>query len=104
MCQVLAAEFGEMRGKIALMLTTYEAILRGNIIEWRDDAPRSLPPGRAMHVHVTVLDEPVAEPSQGERMAAMLEAIAASKSLEGVDAALWEREQRAERSLPGRSE
>ena len=76
------------------MLTTYEAVLRGNVIEWRGDAPRSLAPGQAVNVHVTVLDAP-AELSQGERMAAALEAIAQSRSLEGVDAARWEREERA---------
>ena len=86
------------------MLTTYEAILRGNIIEWRGDAPRSLPPGQAVNVHVTVLATPIAESNQGERMAAALEVIAQSRSLEGLDAAAWEREERAERPLPGRSE
>lgn len=86
------------------MLTTYEAVLRGNVIEWRGDAPRSLASGQAMNVHVTVLDEPSAEPSRGERMAAALGAIAQSRALEGVDAARWEREERAERDLPRRGE
>ena len=87
------------------MLTTYEAILRDNLIEWRRDAPRHLAPGKAVNVHVTVLDEPAgSETSQGQRMAAALEKLAQSQGLSGVDAGRWEREVRTERPLPGRGE
>ena len=87
------------------MLTTYEAVLRDNLIEWREDAPRHLAPGKAVHVHVTVLDDTVNSiVSQGHKMAAALEQLAQSRTFAKVDAALWEREVRIERPLPGRSE
>lgn len=87
------------------MLTTYEAVLRDNLIEWRRDAPRHLAPGKAVNVHVTVLDEPAsAELSQGQRMAAALGKLAQAQALAGVDAGQWEREARTDRPLPGRDE
>lgn len=87
------------------MLTTYEAILRNDHLEWRKDAPRHLAPGKAVNVHVTVLDEITdTVESQGQRMAAELEKLAQSQGLGGVDAGQWEREMRTERSLPGRGE
>ncbi len=87
------------------MLTTYEALLRDNRLEWKNDAPLRLARGQAVNVHVTVLDEPaVADVSQGERMAAALERLAQSQSLAGVDASRWEREERTERPLPYRGD
>ena len=87
------------------MLTTYEAILRDNLIEWREDPPRHLAPGQAVHVHVTVLEDAAgAVVSQGQKMVAALEGLAKSQTFAGVDASLWERETRSERPLPGRSE
>ena len=87
------------------MLTTYEAVLRDNLIEWREDAPRHLAPGIAVHVHVTVLDDAVSSVvSQGHKMAAALEKLAQSGTFANMDATLWEREVRIERTLPGRSE
>lgn len=87
------------------MMTTYKAVLRGNRLDWRSDAPRHLAPDEAVNVHVTVLDEaaPV-EVGQGRRMAEALERLAQSQALAGVDAGRWERETRAERVLPGRDE
>lgn len=85
------------------MLTTYEAVLRDNLLEWRKDAPRHLAPGKAVHVHVTVLDEIAdATSSQGARMAAALEMLAEGQALSGVETRQWERETRTERPLPGR--
>ena len=87
------------------MLTTYEAVLRDNLLEWRRDAPRHLAPGKAVNVYVTVLDEPIGSGiSQGHHMAAALEKLAQSQALAGVDAGQWEREVRTERPLPGRGE
>lgn len=87
------------------MLTTYEAVLRDNLIEWRNDAPRHLAPGKAVLVHITVLDDAASSVvSQGHKMAAALEQLAQSQTFANVDAALWEREVRIERPLPGRSE
>lgn len=85
------------------MSTTYQAILRDDRLEWRSEAPRSLAPGVAIRVQVTVLDESSApKPSQGQQMAAALEELAQSQALIGVDAGKWAQDARAERPLPGR--
>lgn len=87
------------------MQTTYEAVLRDNRIEWSKGAPRHLAPGEAVSVRITVLDA-AATPmdNQGQEMAAALEQLAQSRTFAGFDAGLWEREMRAERPMPGRSE
>jgi len=66
------------------MLTTYKAILKNNHLEWHDVAPGQLSPDKALEVHVTILDEltaPSTNGSQGERMAAALEQLAALGTL-----------------------
>jgi len=87
-------------------LTTYKAILKNNRLEWRGVAPRQLSPDKALEVHVTIPDEPTAPStngSQGERMAAALEQLAALGALANIaDPAAWEREVRQDRSLPDR--
>ncbi len=84
--------------------TTYQAVLRGNQLEWSSDAPPHPPPGAAVPVQVTLLDEPTASlpQSQGERMAAALEQIAHAQSLAGLDAAQWQQDTRTDRTLPQR--
>jgi hypothetical protein len=79
------------------MLITYKAILRGNQLEWTESVPEHL--GKAVAVHVTILDEPVApKVSQGRRMAAALEQLAAMNALaEITDPVAWEREMRSGR-------
>ena len=87
------------------MLYTYKAILRGNRLEWDGDMPQEIAQERAVAVYITILDEPVMPqtPSQGERMAAALEQLAASNALAHItDAAAWERDLRQDRALPGR--
>jgi hypothetical protein len=88
------------------MLETYQAVLRANQVEWSGDAPPQLAVNEAVRVHITLLDKvdgPPAAATQGARMAAALERLAASRSLAGIaDAAEWEREQRKDRALPGR--
>jgi len=86
------------------MSTTYEAVLRGNFIEWRKDSPQQIASGKAVNVTVTILDEPPASQSQGERMAAALSKLAVSQTLDGIDALAWERETRVDRPLPERSQ
>lgn len=90
--------------KINPMLTTYEAILRDNVLEWRDAVPGLKTPGRPLKVRVTILDEPArrAGASQGKKMAAALEKLAQNNALHGVDAAQWERDVRTDRPLAGR--
>ncbi|MEW6378644.1 MAG: hypothetical protein AB1611_03430 [bacterium] len=89
------------------MPRTYKAILRGNRIEWSDDAPSCLAPEHAVAVQVTVLDEeslPTGSGlNQGQRMAAALEQLAAIHACaEMTDPAAWERDIREDRPLPDR--
>jgi hypothetical protein len=87
------------------MLTTYKAILRGNRLEWSDEAPVSADTTPLM-VHVTILtDKSDRLPPQhrGQLMAERLEHLAALHGLHGIpDAASWEREVRQDRPLPDR--
>jgi hypothetical protein len=87
------------------MLITYKAILKGNRLEWTENAPEHLSE-KAVAVHVTILDEPVAlltSASQGQRMAAALEQLVAANALkELTDPAAWEREIRQDRVLVDR--
>lgn len=85
------------------MAATYQAVLHDDCLEWRGERPRDLGPGTAVNVSVTILDEPPAL-GHGRLMADALERIAQAGTLEIVDAAMWEREARAERHLPGRGE
>ncbi|MBY0526095.1 MAG: hypothetical protein K2R98_22055 [Gemmataceae bacterium] len=86
------------------MLETYQGILHDNRIEWSGEAPQSLPADQAVRVHVTLLEKmPVPNGNQGQRMAAALESLAASRSLEHInDPVAWQREAREDRPLPGR--
>jgi hypothetical protein len=89
------------------MLPTYQAILRSNQVEWIADRPDHIPPGQAVRVYVTLVDQPTAEavPGQGSRMAAALEKLANRPSPEGMsDPVGWERETREDRPLPGRED
>jgi hypothetical protein len=88
------------------MLNTYKAILRGNHLEWNEDAPDHLRQEDAVMVYVTILDEPVVPSAviqQGQRMAAALEQLAAINALADLtDPVTWEREIRQDRPLPDR--
>lgn len=82
------------------MLRTYEGVLKGNRIDWRQDAP---PSDRPLHVQVTVLEEECGDVCRGDRMAGALAAIADIGGMTRIDdAAEWQREIRADRPLPGR--
>ena len=83
-------------------LPTYPAILCNDHVQWTGEVPSGLP--AQARVHVTVLDAPSpAAPSQGGRMAAALELVAARGGLVAIpDPLQWEREQREDRDLPGR--
>lgn len=85
---------------MGVMLTTYEAVLRGNLIEWRDDVPQQIADGQSVHVHVTVLHVPANAPAtqtQEPRMAAALEKLAQAPTFASVDAQSWEREVRSDK-------
>jgi hypothetical protein len=82
------------------MSNTYQAVLRGNRLEWSGEIPDRLKDDRPVRVSVTILETSA---DQGQRMAAALEKLAALKAASDIaDPATWEREQRAERHLPGR--
>ncbi|MGL4554139.1 MAG: hypothetical protein ACRC33_23495 [Gemmataceae bacterium] len=78
------------------MQPTCEGILDAGKIEWIGPAPAG-GPGR---VRVTLVESPA--PSDGPRMAAALERLAAEGLLIGMEDPLaWQREQRADRPLAG---
>lgn len=87
------------------MLTTYEAILKGNHIEWRDEVPERAVAGEAVAVHITLLDEQTSvKHENGQRMADALSKLAQTKSMDGADARNWQREIRLDNPLIGRND
>lgn len=88
------------------MHDSYEGVLRDNRIEWSGETPQQVSESEAVRVRVTILDKvplPSTEDTQGSRMAAALAKIAARGSLCQIpDPALWERDIRQDRPLPGR--
>ncbi len=91
------------------MSSSYLATLRGNRLEWREPPPEDLTEDKAVAVEVTILSESAVaaeRQNQGERMAAALSELASSAgerlSQEIPDPAVWQRETRSDRSLPGR--
>jgi hypothetical protein len=88
------------------MHNTYKAILRGNHLEWNEDAPDQIAQEDAVVVYVTILGEPVVPSAviqQGQRMAAALEQLAAVNVLADLtDPVAWEQEVRQDRPLPDR--
>ena len=85
-------------------MRTYRALLRGDHLEWLEEAPESQPDA-PLRVHVTVLEqEPLAEgQARGHAMAALLEKLAARGTFAAIpDPVKWQRELRHDRALPGR--
>ena len=88
------------------MQTTYQAILRGDRLEWSSDAP-DVAPNQALTVTVTIIETASvpAKPAQGARMAAMLAQLATLETRSEIDDPLaWERDIRQDRQLPGRDD
>ena len=87
------------------MLPTYPAILRNGRLEWGNEGAPVVSPNQSIRVHVTVLaleDLPVAN---GSAMAGALAAIATAGGPANFgDPLEWQRESRADRTLPGRDE
>ena len=83
------------------MLPTYKATLKGNRLEWIGEQPRRK---EAVPVHVTVLEEQTSHRAQGDQMAEALNQLAEAGGLSTIsDPEAWQREQRQDRALPGRS-
>jgi len=90
-----------------MLTTTYRAVLKGDRLEWRGEAPPEIAEERAVPVDVTILRDErfgLSRSAQaGERMAAALEKLAASNSVTRIeDPVAWQRELRRDRPLPGR--
>jgi hypothetical protein len=86
------------------MLRTYQALLKGNRLEWVGEAP-DYEGDRPVSVQVTMA-EPEAlsnEAACGQQMAAILEKLAERGAVGEIqDPVAWQRELRQDRPLPGR--
>jgi len=89
------------------MVTTYKAILRGNQLEWSDEAPASLTSDGPVTVQVTILDDLdllAQKQRRGQPMADILAHLASKQALNHIpDPVTWEREVRQDRPLPDRT-
>lgn len=88
------------------MIMTYQAVLKGDRLEWTEEAPRLRPDQQSVKVYVTVLpEEDVAVEARGRRMAEALEKLAELGAFAEIkDPVEWQRELRRDRPLPGRDE
>ena len=86
------------------MLQTFRAVLKGNSIEWLDEAPQL--GNQAIAVHITVLEESadLDSATRGQKMAEVLEKLAANRAFSDVDPVAWQPEVRHDRSMLGRDE
>ena len=87
------------------MQATYKATLRGDRIDWEDGVPEQARSQAALPVLVTILNQPVVETETGgRRMAEALERLALKGGVPSItDPAQWQREQREDRNVPGRT-
>jgi hypothetical protein len=86
------------------MLHTFEAVLKGNVLEWTNDAPQES--DRPLKVYVTLLDESkLASENRRKQLSEILQKIAATNAFATIENPMeWQREIRQDRSLPGREE
>ncbi len=86
------------------MLHTFEAVLKGNVLEWTNDAPQES--DRPLKVYVTLLDESnLASENRRQQLSEILQKIAATNAFATIENPMeWQREIRQDRSLPGREE
>ena len=86
------------------MPQTFRALLRGDQLEWTTQRPTVIPADQPVLVDVTVSEEPfMTKPQSGRSMAAILEQLAQTGSFAEIsDPVEWQRDLRADRSLPGR--
>lgn len=86
-------------------MNTYKAVLKGNTLEWSDEAPDIVGSDQAISVHVTILDRTMLRPqrqARGQKMAAALERLAAKKGIAIDDPSAWQQDVRQDRSLAER--
>ncbi len=88
------------------MLTTLKATVQGDRIRWLENSDSVFPPGRLVQALITPLEEPPAAGTPDERTQRRLAALKKLVSLDAFseiqDPAVWQREARADRDLPGR--
>lgn len=86
------------------MLHTFEAVLKGNRLEWTNDAPKES--DRPLKVYVTLLDEStLSSEERRQKLAELLGKVAATNAFANIENPVeWQRELRQDRSLPGREE
>ena len=87
------------------MITTYKARLKGNRLDWQDEAPKQQSGDVA--VLVTILQEAPLEAchSSGHRSIDILSRLANKPSMATIpDPVAWQKEQRQARDLPDRED
>ncbi|MBC6481568.1 MAG: hypothetical protein GDA56_31260 [Hormoscilla sp. GM7CHS1pb] len=85
------------------MLRTFKAVLKGNHLEWLEEAPEQAMP---VNVHVIIVESESSKDliKSNKRRLEALEKLAANNAFAGVYPVEWQREVRRDRPLPGRSE
>jgi hypothetical protein len=86
-------------------MRTYRALLRGDRLEWLEEAPKSQTDA-PLCVHVTVLEQesPAEAHTRGHAMAALLEKLAERRTFSTIpDPVKWQHDLRQDRVLPGRA-
>ncbi|MEZ2237048.1 hypothetical protein [Microcoleus sp.] len=87
------------------MQRIFEAILKGNFLEWANEVP--IQGDRPVRVYVTLQEErsTFSAELRRQRIVEILEKIAASNVFADInDPVEWQRELRQDRPLPGRDE
>lgn len=87
------------------MELTYEAILKGNKLEWLGAMPKETHGTKPLHVRIVVLEGASSQPRRPDpkAAAAALERMAAMGGVKSIsDPVAWQRETRKDRPLPGR--
>jgi hypothetical protein len=84
------------------MLHTFEAVLKGNRLEWTNGVPQES--DRPLKVYVTLLDESaLSSEERREKLSELLGKIAATNAFNQIKNPVeWQRDLRHDRSLPGR--
>jgi len=87
------------------MQRIFEAILKGNLLEWANEVPRQ--GDRPVRVYVTLQEDPstLSAEFRRQRIVEILEKIAANNVFAEIsDPVEWQRDLRQDRPLPGRDE
>jgi len=87
------------------MQRIFEAILKGNLLEWANEVPTQ--GDRPVRVYVTLQEEPsnLSAEFRRQKIVEILEKIAANNVFAEIsDPVEWQRDLRQDRPLPGRDE